>query len=82
MAAILCNDGYSILSRPRPETENPRDGRCKLHLQRICGTCAHFQGDLRTGPAAAQCGYFQIEKARQARAWTCHRWQRKAAQDV
>lgn len=68
--------------RLRDDTEHPKSPRCKLHLQRICGTCKHFQGELRqvwNHPEAAptaRCAYFGIQKARHAKAWTCTRWER------
>jgi hypothetical protein len=61
----------------RPETENPRDPRCKLALQRICGTCRHYRGDLSPADASATCGFFHLTKRCHARAWDCHRWTRK-----
>ncbi len=67
---------------PRAPEENPFDPRCQLHLQRICGTCAHFQGDLRGGPRHGVCGYFQLAKDCRASAARCSRWERKAARDA
>jgi hypothetical protein len=86
MVAILDN-GLFPTATFRPDTENPRDPRCKLAFQRICGTCKHYQGDLRParrgqGPAAgdtAKCGYFGDHKHRLAKAWKCPRWERKVA---
>lgn len=85
MAALLAEDGYSLNSLPRPENENPRDPRCLLHLQRICGTCAAYQGALRPprighDPDAynrADCERLGIEVHRLGRAWDCPRWERK-----
>lgn len=71
----------------RKDTETPRDSRCKLQLQRICGTCKHFQGALRPSGAqfggreryTAPCGVFETEKAPRARAWDCKHWARPMA---
>jgi hypothetical protein len=63
----------------RRAEQNPRDGRCQLHLQRICGTCAHFQGTLRGAGDVATCAFFQLAKHRRASAASCTRWSRRAA---
>lgn len=60
--------------------ENPRDPRCALHLQRICGNCTHYQGALKPAegePRTAPCAYFQIQKHAQAHAWGCRRFERR-----
>ncbi len=60
----------------RPENENPKDARCRLELQRICGTCLHYQGELRPArightPAdadSAACDYFKTITTRRRKA--------------
>lgn len=79
----LRGDGWAAT---RPDNENPKDPRCKLHLQRICGTCQHYQGALRPDRIGyrprpqdgADCAYFKVKKSRTARAWNCRRWARKS----
>lgn len=66
--------------RPRPTDENPRNPFCRLHLQRICGTCAHYGGALRDGAAEAPCAALHFTAARLSNAADCTRWQRKSAQ--
>lgn len=66
----------------RPVEENPFDPRCHLHLQRICGTCEHFQGALRGAPPHGSCAYYDLTKHCRAGAAHCPRWVRKAAPDA
>lgn len=79
-----------IIARPfqrRPDNENPFHPSCKLHLQRICGTCAHYQGELRPSQIGHNagaglsdtCSYFGNRVFLSRRAWKCHRWTRKTA---
>ena len=71
--------GDGIITGRRQPTEHPLSPRCQLHLQRICGTCTHYQGALKPaeGQDRAPCSFFQIETHRQRRAWSCGRWSRK-----
>ena len=81
MAAILdATVGVAAYCTFREPAANPLDPRCALHLQRICGTCAHFQGVLRPADGAsdrADCGYFGGERHRLKKAGRCVRWARK-----
>lgn len=65
--------------RPRPVEERPKTPFCKLHLQRICGTCAHYGGALREGPSQAPCAALQFTARRMGDASDCPRWVRKSA---
>lgn len=62
---------------PRREGTDPFDGRCALHLQRICGTCKHYQGPLRGGTGSARCARLEETKQARARAWDCKEWGRR-----
>lgn len=90
MPDILDNSAAAVSAsalsrRLRPETENPRDARCLLHLQRICGTCRHYQGALRPAPGApgtAFCSALEVTKGCRVNAARCRRWQRKGGANV
>lgn len=74
--------GYTFAAL-RPPHENPRDMRCRLALQRLCGTCRHYPGTLQDAAGTARaCGYFQTETTARRRASTCRRWERKGQADV
>lgn len=60
----------------RKDNENPLSPTCKLHLRRICGTCAHFDGELRQA-ACARCTIFRAERHPMKSASKCDRWTRK-----
>ncbi len=78
---------FTGIAPRRPNEENPFDPNCKLHLQRICGTCVHYQGELK--PArnghnlaaykSAPCDHFGTKKHRRNSAAKCPQWTRKAA---
>lgn len=81
--SVLLKDGLlQITTRSRAERESPRDPRCKLAFQRICGTCTHYGVPLRPAagePVEAPCAVFGVQKGRTKKAWKCHRWARKGA---
>lgn len=54
----------------------PNDAGSPLHLRRICGTCAHFQGDLRLGHPVHPCAKFGAPVHRLASAAGCAPWTR------
>lgn len=60
----------------RKDNENPLSPTCKLHLRRICGTCAHFDGELRQA-ACAICTIFRAKRHPMKSASKCDRWTRK-----
>ncbi|MFG6549758.1 hypothetical protein ACGYLV_11915 [Sulfitobacter sp. M21595] len=60
----------------RKDHENPLSPTCKLHLRRICGTCAHFDGELRQA-ACAMCTIFRAKRHLMKSAGKCDRWTRK-----
>lgn len=62
----------------RRSEANPYSSRCPLHLRRICGTCAHFDGHLRQDAPAA-CTAFSVTVTPTENAWACERWTRKSA---
>jgi hypothetical protein len=67
----------------RPVEHLPHNPSCPLHLQRICGTCTHYQGKLRPNLAAgefphAECARLTVQKSRRANAWNCRHWARKS----
>lgn len=67
-------------ARMRMSDADPRDARCQLHLQRVCGVCEHFAGQLRPAPGApalAPCSALEINVAPTGNAMRCHRWTRK-----
>jgi len=76
---IWGNRAAAVITR-RAETANPRLASCKLHLRRICGTCAHYQGPLwpdrqhPPGPARASCTALQITTGRTTSAQDCKSW--------
>ncbi len=72
---------YGEFTATRRPEENPRDPRCKLHLQRICGTCAHFAGALRGAENTSLCTWFEVAAHRRASAAKCSRWTRRVAND-
>jgi len=71
----------------RHATRNPHMAACLLHLRRICGTCGHFEGQLRpsrVGPdleaaSVARCAYFDQPRNLNYNAGKCNRWHRKSA---
>ncbi len=67
---------YYVGFPPRPNHERPKNPTCKKHLQRICGTCAFFEGGLRDA-APALCRHFGSEKMASAKAWDCRQWGRR-----
>lgn len=82
-ASLITSGRVSL--RGKPPEENPHDPRCRLALQRICGTCVHYPGPLRPEPGQgdhAPCAYFGHPARRLARAWSCHRWERKGGGNV
>jgi hypothetical protein len=86
---MAANIGVTLLPRRiarRPETETPHFPQCKLHLQRICGTCTFYGGPLRPSPAGADaarntspCSKLGEDAHRLADAKHCEFWQRKSA---
>ncbi len=55
---------------------DPRDPKCPMHLRRICGTCAHFDGHLRQA-GRALCKKFDVEQSPSKGAKNCKQWVRK-----
>ncbi|MBY6121831.1 hypothetical protein KUV64_22100 [Mameliella alba] len=78
--SIRAGQGSGRNLAPRPSGENPKDARCPLHLQRVCGTCAHYCGALHPAdgePGRARCASLEITMSRRRNAWACRRWTRK-----
>lgn len=72
--------GFAIFTALRKPDANPRHPQCALALQRICGTCAHYCGQLRPAegdPARARCDHFGTEKAPRTDAARCRHWTRR-----
>lgn len=76
----MSNDGFRMPA-PAPhigfrrDNTNPRLASCPLHLRRVCGTCASFEGELRGGPAP--CSKFALLMRPDRGADHCDRWERK-----
>ena len=69
--------GASGLSvKPRDPFRNPHNQHCELHLQRVCGVCLHFAGDLR---GDGQCQQTQVAMRGRRQAGDCPWWSRKTA---
>jgi hypothetical protein len=87
MVEVL-DKGYYTSGVFRGQTKNPKHPFCLLHLQRICGTCAHYTGQLRpprighdkAAIDTATCGRTALDAHRQAKG--CSDWARKAAENV
>lgn len=63
----------------RPNNLKPLHPACPLHLRRICGTCAHFAGELR-GAERAPCEKFAQMVSPTRGASGCGAWSRKVGQ--
>lgn len=82
MSANLHDDPLSSFGKvlnPRPSERDPRSPFCQLHLQRICGTCTHFDGHLRQDDVASCTAFCALVQSR-ASAAKCGRWSRKVAE--
>ncbi|WP_296433247.1 hypothetical protein [Yoonia sp.] len=55
---------------------NPRHPQTPLHLRRICGVCAHFDGTLRKG-GQVDCLKLKIKVRAPHGAADCAQWVRK-----
>lgn len=76
MRGDLDFDELSGRTRFTPRALDPRGPACPLHLRRICGTCAHFDGALRdAGPR--RCTRFEVEVTAARPAAKCKSWGRK-----
>lgn len=58
--------------------ERPEAPNCPLHLQRICGTCAHFAGTLRQS-ARGECAKDHRWRLPRCSGANCPEWERKGA---
>jgi len=63
-----------ILSRDKRRL--PTSPQCSLHLRRICGTCTHHQGALRSGIRAI-CEVHKVSHHPQQSATDCKEWERR-----
>lgn len=80
MNASYDERGFSIFTALRQPNANPRHSQCALALQRICGTCAHYRGQLHPAggePTHAGCDHFGTEKALRTDAGRCRQWTRR-----
>ena len=82
--------GFSPLIPKRRSDHNPRGAHCPLHLRRICGACAHYQGQLRpvrdghdtARHDTAACAALVVTVHRLSDAGHCRRWERKGPANV
>ncbi|KQI66953.1 hypothetical protein AN189_18020 [Loktanella sp. 3ANDIMAR09] len=74
----IAQDGRSgQVVQQRPNEQNPRSGRCPMHLRRICGVCARFDGD--TMRSRGRCAEYGAPVSGAQSAADCTFWARKNA---
>lgn len=69
-------DAASMRFKRRDITKSPLSSKCMMAHRRICGVCAHFDGQMRE---TGRCTRFQVPVRGPAKAWKCDAWTRKTA---
>lgn len=74
--SFVGDSAYSSLHPPRDNSRNPRHWMCKLAHRRICGVCAHFDGNLKD-KGQRPCKALGIVRHALSGASDCRRFERK-----